>query len=100
MTDTHLLDFQRTILHDVLEEDGLLILGRGLGLRRIVSAMLSMFMDPGSFVLLVNSTQAEDDALQNEIRTQNNKAEGIRTINNETLSDQRYAWRGIAWLVG
>src|SRR5947207_1887562 len=50
LSSTHLpqpctlpLEFHRYILKEVLSEDGLLILSRGLGLRRIICALLRIY---------------------------------------------------------
>ncbi|KAJ1972664.1 DNA repair protein RAD16 [Dimargaris verticillata] len=56
-----LLPFQKQILAEVNEQDGLLVLARGLGLRTIVLHLLRAYADPRNLVLLLN-TPADEEA--------------------------------------
>lgn len=61
------LAFQREILTEIVAEDGLLVLARGLGLRKILCSLLKLYTDNTHLVLLVNSSSAEDAAINDEL---------------------------------
>ncbi|KAG7728382.1 hypothetical protein KL948_004249 [Ogataea haglerorum] len=67
------LGYQRQIVQDLVEDDGLVILGRGLGLETIVANLLhvlglSVIEDKKSLVLLVNASDAELYKIGEELR--------------------------------
>jgi hypothetical protein len=52
-------NFQRAILKDVLSEDGLLVISRGLGCRDIISKMLQLYCSSKSLVFVLNASADE-----------------------------------------
>ncbi|KAI8870553.1 hypothetical protein GQ42DRAFT_122126 [Ramicandelaber brevisporus] len=56
------LAFQQRAFEELIEEDGLLVLGRGLGLQQILVHMLRCYSDPRVLVLLLN-VQSEELAI-------------------------------------
>ncbi|RIA94468.1 hypothetical protein C1645_796494 [Glomus cerebriforme] len=83
------LEFHRHILEELLSEDGLLILSRGLGLRRIICALLRIYSDKESLVILLNASGHELNCIKEEIAECGVKKPGLRVVNNETNSKER-----------
>lgn len=80
-----LLPFHKSILeriHDPLTSD-LLILARGLGLRRIICTLMKIYDSPQNLVLLVNATQEEEPAIGEELGTMGCRKPGLRVVGYE-----------------
>jgi hypothetical protein len=88
-TSTLPLEFHRHILEELLSEDGLLILSRGLGLRRIICALLRIYSNKESLVILLNASGHELSCIKEEIAEYGVRKPGLRVINNETNSKER-----------
>ncbi|OBZ77930.1 DNA repair protein rad16 [Grifola frondosa] len=81
-----LLSFHQTILekiHDPATSE-LLLLARGLGLRRIVCKLLQIYDSPNSLVLLVNASQEEEAAIGEELGIMGCRRPGLRIVGFET----------------
>ncbi|CAG8681451.1 22521_t:CDS:10 [Rhizophagus irregularis] len=83
------LEFHRHIFEELLSEDGLLILSRGLGLRRIICALLKIYSDKESLVILLNANGHELNFIKEELAECGVKKPGLRVVNNETNSKER-----------
>ncbi|KAJ7459996.1 hypothetical protein B0H11DRAFT_2284502 [Mycena galericulata] len=86
-----LLPFHKAILeriHDPTTND-LLILARGLGLRRIICTLLKVYATEGSTVLLVNATAEEESEIGEELGIMGCRNPGLRVIGYETSSKDR-----------
>lgn len=57
------LGFHKQIFADLLEEDGLLAMGKGLGLERIVASFVRLYCDPKRLVFVLNVRPGSDDHL-------------------------------------
>jgi hypothetical protein len=57
------LGFHKQILADMLEEDGLLAMGKGLGLERIVASFIRLYCEPQRLVFVLNVRPGSDDHL-------------------------------------
>nr|WJN24989.1 single-stranded DNA endonuclease [Pseudozyma flocculosa] len=71
------------------EGDALVIIARGLGLRRIVSTILRIFDSPNSLVVLVNATSEEESGIGEELTTLGVRKPGLRAIHHEMPAKQR-----------
>lgn len=81
-----LLPFHKTILekiHDPATSD-LLILARGLGLRRIITTLMKIYDSPQNLVLLINATPEEESAIGEELGIMGCRKPGLRVISYET----------------
>jgi DNA excision repair protein ERCC-4 len=92
---TTLLPYHNTILsniHDPQTSD-LVVLGRGLGLRRIVCTLLKICDSPTSLVLLVNATPEEETEIGEELGIMGCRRPGLRVVGYEagTSKDRRVA---------
>jgi DNA excision repair protein ERCC-4 len=88
-----LLPFHRSILeelHDPATSD-LLLIARGLGLRRIVCTLLKIYDDPKNLVLLVNATLEEEVAIGEELGTMGCRRPGLRVVGYEMGRKDRWA---------
>jgi len=86
-----LLSFHKSILqtlHDPASND-LLILARGLGLRRIVCTLMKIYDSPQNLVLLVNATPEEESAIGEELGIMGCRKPGLRIVGYETPSKDR-----------
>lgn len=71
------------------EGDALVIIARGLGLRRIVSTILRIYDSPNSLVVLVNATSEEESGIGEELTTLGVRKPGLRAIHHEMPAKQR-----------
>jgi hypothetical protein len=81
-----LLPYHKTILekiHDPATSD-LLILARGLGLRRIITTLMKIYDSPQNLVLLINATPEEESAIGEELGIMGCRKPGLRVISYET----------------
>ncbi|KAF7318149.1 ERCC4 domain-containing protein [Mycena chlorophos] len=88
-----LLPFHKSILervHDPTTND-LLVLARGLGLRRVICTLLKIYDTPGSTVLLVNATPEEELEIGEELGIMGCRNPGLRVVGYETQSKDRQA---------
>ncbi|KIJ60516.1 hypothetical protein HYDPIDRAFT_177372 [Hydnomerulius pinastri MD-312] len=86
-----LLSFHKEILekiHDPSTSD-LLILARGLGLRRIICTLLKIYDSPQSLVLLVNATPEEEAAIGEELGIMGCRKPGLRVVGYELGKRER-----------
>ncbi|CDH49119.1 mus38-like protein [Lichtheimia corymbifera JMRC:FSU:9682] len=58
-----MLEFQKQILTELVDQDALLILARGLGLFNILCSFLDLHTKDNHLVLVINTTQAQDAAI-------------------------------------
>lgn len=71
------------------EGDALLLLARGLGLRRVVSTILRIYDGPRNLVVLVSASQEEEAGLGEELTTLGVRKPGLRIIHHEMSAKQR-----------
>jgi DNA excision repair protein ERCC-4 len=86
-----LLPFHKYILqaiHDPSTSD-LLVLARGLGLRRIVCTLMKIYDSPQNLVILVNALQEEESAIGEELGIMGCRKPGLRIVGYETVSKDR-----------
>ncbi|CAG8763405.1 23191_t:CDS:10 [Gigaspora margarita] len=77
------LQYQREILDELLTEDGFLILSRGLGLRRIICALLKIYSHTNHLVILLNTPANEEIIIKEELAEMGVRKPGLRVVNNE-----------------
>lgn len=86
-----LLPFHKEILeriHDPATSD-LLVIARGLGLRRIVCTLMKIYDSPQSLILLVNATQEEESEIGEDLGIMGCRKPGLRAVGYETGSRDR-----------
>ncbi|KAG6830412.1 hypothetical protein H0H87_008195 [Tephrocybe sp. NHM501043] len=86
-----LLPFHKAILekiHDPLTND-LVILARGLGLRRIICTLMKIYDSPQSLILLVNAAPEEESEIGEELGLMGCRKPGLRVVGYETVSKDR-----------
>ncbi|PWZ00136.1 DNA repair protein [Testicularia cyperi] len=69
--------------------DALVIMARGLGLRRVVSTILRIYDGPNNLVILVNATPEEENGIGEELTTLGVRKPGLRAIHHEMPAKQR-----------
>ncbi|KAG6917271.1 hypothetical protein DXG01_003219 [Tephrocybe rancida] len=88
-----LLSFHKVILekiHDPATSD-LVVLARGLGLRRIICTLMKIYDSPQNLVLLVNATPEEESEIGEELGLMGCRKPGLRVVGYETGSKDRQA---------
>lgn len=90
---TSLLPFHKSILeaiHDPATSD-LLLLARGLGLRKILCTLMQIYDSPQNLVLLVNASQEEEAAIGEELGILGCRNPGLRIVDYEMGRKERLA---------
>ena len=88
--ESRLLPFQKHILetiHDPASSD-LLILAKGLGLRKVICTLLKIYDGPQNLVLLVNASD-EEDAIGEELGVMGCRKPGLRVVGFEMGKKER-----------
>ncbi|KIY50070.1 hypothetical protein FISHEDRAFT_57787 [Fistulina hepatica ATCC 64428] len=87
-----LLPFQTSILervHDPSTSE-LLLLARGLGLRKLICTLLRIYDSPRNLILLVNATQEEEAEIGEELGIMGCRKPGLRVVGYEVGSKERH----------
>lgn len=85
------LEFQRQTVSEIATEDGLLIMGRGLGLRRVLCTLLHIYAEPENLVILINTSPEDLHSIQDELTCRGVKEPGLRVIVWDTAPEERLA---------
>ena len=86
-----MLPFQKSVLdriHDPSTSD-LLILARGLGLRRIICTLLMIYDSPQNLVLLVNAAAEEGSEIGTDLGIMGCRRPGLRIVDHEIGKKER-----------
>ncbi|KAJ1732067.1 DNA repair protein RAD16 [Coemansia biformis] len=94
MAPAPLLPFQRRVLDELLDEDALCVVARGLGLNRILAELARVCATPRALVFLVNCSEQDEDDLQHHFMQMRsgenaNEATELRIVKNETNATAR-----------
>ncbi len=87
-----LLPFHRTILEDIHDPSNsqLVLLARGLGLRKIVCTLMQIYDQSTNLVLLVNASSEEEAAIGEELGIMGCRKPGLRTVSYEMGKQDRW----------
>ncbi|XP_068610798.1 DNA repair endonuclease XPF [Brachionichthys hirsutus] len=84
-----LLEFETDIFLSLFSCDGLLVMAEGLGIDRILLHCMRVYSEPGSLVLLLNTTAPEQEYFTERLRM-----DGVthlpRTVTSDIQSTERY----------
>ncbi|KAK4688167.1 DNA excision repair protein ERCC-4, partial [Tremellales sp. Uapishka_1] len=85
------LSFHKTIIREICrpQKDDLLILGKGLGLRRIICALLKTYDSKEDLVLVVNATPSDEAGLGDELGIMGVRDPGFRILTYDMSVAQR-----------
>lgn len=87
-----LLHFQAGIVDEIRDpaSSDLLLLGRGLGMRRIVCTLLKQYASPDKLVILVGANSAEEDvSIGSQLSTMGIRNPGLRIVGHEMDKRER-----------
>ncbi|KAL0961548.1 hypothetical protein HGRIS_006487 [Hohenbuehelia grisea] len=86
-----LLSFHAAICAKIVDpvQNDLLILAPGLGLRRVLCALMKTYDDKKNLVLLLNATPEEESEIGEELSLIGCRKPGLRTVGYETGSKER-----------
>ena len=62
-----MLDFENQMFLDILNEDGLVIAAKGIGLESVFVNLLKVYSDPGNLVIVLGTTQKEEEFFIEEL---------------------------------
>jgi DNA excision repair protein ERCC-4 len=87
-----LLPFHRTILEEIHDPSNsqLVLLARGLGLRKIVCTLMQIYDQSTNLVLLVNASSDEEAAIGEELGLMGCRKPGLRTVSYEMGKQDRW----------
>ncbi|XP_003998897.2 DNA repair endonuclease XPF [Felis catus] len=84
-----LLEYERQLVLELLDADGLVVCARGLGADRLLYHFLRLHCHPACLVLVLNTQPAEEEYFISQLKT-----EGVehlpRRVTNEITSNSRY----------
>ncbi|XP_052256550.1 DNA repair endonuclease XPF-like [Dreissena polymorpha] len=96
----NLLEYEQQIFLDAFHEDGLLVMAKGLGIERIFLSFLKVYCDPANLVLVLNTTNLEEDFYIEQLEREN-VSPLPKSINNEFNANERqklYLQGGVLFL--
>ncbi|CAE6454133.1 hypothetical protein ACGC1H_006085 [Rhizoctonia solani] len=90
-TPLNLLPYQKTILSECLDPSSsdLIVIARGLGLRKLVCSLLRIYDNSKSLVLLINCDPDEDTAIGEQLGIMGARYPGLRVVDYEMGSKAR-----------
>ncbi|CAG04487.1 unnamed protein product, partial [Tetraodon nigroviridis] len=84
-----LLEFETEMFLSLLGSDGLVVAAEGMGIDRVLLQFMRVYSEPGSLVLLLNTTTPEQEYLTEQLRM-----EGVahlpRTVTSDIQNTERY----------
>jgi DNA excision repair protein ERCC-4 len=87
------LNYQTTIIEQVYDPSSsdLLVLARGLGLRKVICALLKLYTTPEKLVIIVGASagDSEDSAIGSELSTIGVRNPGLRLVDYEMTKKDR-----------
>lgn len=88
----NLLQFHESIIEKTYDPttSDFLVLARGLGLRRIICALMKIYDSPQNLVLLVNASPEEESAIGEELGIMGCRKPGLRIVGYEMGKKDRY----------
>ncbi|XP_037287547.2 DNA repair endonuclease XPF mei-9 [Rhipicephalus microplus] len=66
-----LLEFETQMFLDLHNEDGLVIVAKGLGIERLLLSLIKVHNDPGSLVLILGTTAEEEEFFISQLQADN-----------------------------
>ena len=63
----NMLDFENQMFLDILNEDGLVVAAKGIGLESVFISLLKVYSDAGNLVLVLGTSDKEEDYFINEL---------------------------------
>ncbi|XP_065070026.1 DNA repair endonuclease XPF-like isoform X2 [Rhopilema esculentum] len=83
-----LLEHEVTVFADLQAEDGLVITGKGLGVERLLLSFIRIYCDPTFLVLVLNTTNEEEEFFMDELEACN-VPQQPKIITNEVGTNER-----------
>ncbi|XP_042554356.1 DNA repair endonuclease XPF [Dipodomys spectabilis] len=84
-----LLEYERQLVLELLDTDGLVVCARGLGADRLLYHFLRLHCHPACLVLVLNTQPAEEEYFINQLKLEGTKHLPCR-VTNEITSNSRY----------
>lgn len=81
-----LLPFHKAIIENIVDPatSDLIVMARGLGMRRIITTLMKIYDSPKNLVILVNATTEEESAIGEELGIIGVRKPGLRVVTYET----------------
>lgn len=90
-----MLDYENEMLLSVVQEDGLTIAAKGLGLEHVFLNLLRVYSDPGNLVLVLGCTDQEEEWFKKEM-----DQDGVKHLPRNITSDISTSERELVYLEG
>ncbi|XP_066585729.1 DNA repair endonuclease XPF-like isoform X2 [Prorops nasuta] len=97
-----MLDYENQMFLEILQEDGLVVVAKGLGLETVVGNIIKVYQDPGNLVLVLGTID-HDERYFIEMVAELGSSTLPKVINAEILSDERqlmYLEGGVIFVSG
>lgn len=90
----NLLPYQRSLISDIHDPQSseLVLIARGLGLRKVVCTLLQIYDGPENLVLLVNAAPEEEKGIGSELGVMGVRNPGLRIVDYEMSKKDRWAF--------
>lgn len=66
-----MLDFENQMFLDILNEDGLMVAARGIGLDNVFLNLLKVYSDPGNLVIVLGTSSKEEEFFIKQLESMN-----------------------------
>ncbi|KAG7203362.1 hypothetical protein KM043_013437 [Ampulex compressa] len=96
------LEYENQMFLDVLDEDGLVVAAKGLGIETVFVNILKVYLDPGNLVIILGTTGHDEQYFINTLKSLGTKYLP-RVVTSECTSDEReimYLEGGVLFLSG
>lgn len=95
-----MLEYENQILLDILNEDGLIISAKGLGIETVILNLIKVYSDPGNLVIVVGTTNKEEEFYISQLKSQgvNPLPKVITTEYNAAEREQIYLDGGVLFV--
>jgi len=90
-----MLDYENEMLLSVVQEDGLTIAAKGLGLEHVFLNLLRVYSDPGNLVLVLGCTDQEEEWFKKEM-----DQDGVKHLPRNITSDISTSERELVYMEG
>ncbi|CAM6083895.1 unnamed protein product [Calypogeia fissa] len=84
-----MLSFHEQVVGELVEEDGLVVMGAGLGLPKVVASVLLLQAPADGLVLILSSSDSQRQYVREELQAMDPNSTRIVEINNEFTSAER-----------
>lgn len=96
-----MLSFHEQIVGELVEEDGIVVMGAGLGLPKVLASVLLLHSAADGLVLILSASDSQRQYVREELQAMDPNSSPIVEINNEFTSAERstFYFKGGAYII-